>query len=403
MTRPAFRAALTGAAMALTLATSTFATSAAAQTELTFGSWFPAPHLAHEFGLEPYFERIAQDTGGSLTYKLFVGGVMGNAKASLANISSSVVDSSVIVDVYLKKELPAAITIGELIALADDPRVFAAASNETQLLDCPACEEERTGHNIKALSFHATGAYRLMCTEPVESLADVAGKKIRGASRVGALAQHLGGTPVGVTPSEQYEAMQRGQVDCTLGSTAWLDSYNLKDVVKTIVDYPLGAYFNAMTMNINLDTWNGLTKEQRDAMVKNLPGLVAGVVYAYIDEGDKAIAAAVDMLKLWEPSPPVPQLSIRGLHPSGMATWAAASRMACAPAFNSLAASPAQRHPARNAAIWASFNSPPNMAAKTLNVSSSSRFPSLKSLSRSLTGSAIDLSVGTFCRVSRRS
>ncbi|WP_420419854.1 C4-dicarboxylate TRAP transporter substrate-binding protein [Pacificispira sp.] len=267
---------------------------AQAETELTFGSWFPAPHLTHKHGLEPYFERVEKDSGGSLKWTLFVGGAMGNAKASLANITNEVIDSSVIVDVYLKKDLPVATTIGELIALADDPRVFAAASNETQLLDCPSCEEERLAHNLKGLAFYSSGTYRLMCVEPIKSLKDVEGKKVRGASRVGALAQHLGGTPVGVTTSEQYEALQRGQVDCTLGSTAWLDSYNLKDVVKTIVDYPLGAYFNAMVMNMNLEKWNSLTDKERNALVRNLPGLVGGVVFAYINEGDRAIAAAVE-------------------------------------------------------------------------------------------------------------
>lgn len=281
------RTALLGTAIALA------PQIASAETKLTFGSWFPAPHLAHEFGLEPYFERIAADSGDAIKWEMFVGGAMGNAMASLANITNQVVDASVIVDVYLKKDLPNAITIGEMIALADDPRVFAAASNETQLLLCPQCEDERTAHKVKALAFHATGTYRLMCNTPITSLEDIKGKKIRGSSRVGALAQHLGGTPVNVTTAEQYEALQRGQVDCTLGSTAWLDSYNLKDVVTTIVDFPLGAYFNAMTMNMNLDKWNALTKEERDIHVRNLPGLVAGVVYAYINEGDKAIADAV--------------------------------------------------------------------------------------------------------------
>ena len=242
-----------------------------AQTKLTFGSYLPEPHLMHKVGLEPLFQRIKEQTNGELEWELFVGGAMGGAKESLASIRDNIVDSSIVVDFYHRKDIAASLSMSDLITLTDDPKVFAAAMNETQLLDCPQCTKEYDHNNVKPLAFVANGSYRLMCTDKIGRLSELENSKIRGAGRVGALAKALGGTPVSITTAEMYEGLQRGQVDCTIASADWLDSYNLKDVVQTIVDMPIGGYFGLQVMNLNKNRWEELSDSERTVVLKNMP------------------------------------------------------------------------------------------------------------------------------------
>lgn len=265
-----------------------------AETKLTYGSYLPATHLVHKKGLEPFFERLKKDSNGKLSYELFSGGSMGGAKETLQSVKNSIVDSTLVVDVYLRKDLPVSVTFAGLLSLADDPLVFAGAINELHLLDCEECVAEKSAANMKALGYYSTSVFQMMCRdEGISTLADIKGKKIRAGSRQGALAQHLGGVAVSVTTAEMYEALQRGAADCALGSAAWLTSYNLKDVIKSIVDLPTGAFFSALFMNMNKDSWASLSDSERNIIVKNIPELIADTVFAYMAESVSAIDVAV--------------------------------------------------------------------------------------------------------------
>lgn len=288
----AIRAAAIAAVAGVAFAAAGPGPAAAAAKKLTYGSFLPATHLVHRQGLEPFFERVKADSGGTLAFELFVGGAMGGAKESLKSVRDGVVDSSLVVDLWIKADLPVSATISSLNLLTDDPLVWSAALSDFQFTGCPACEKERAKHRMKGLAFYSTDVYALMCTRPVATLADLQGLKIRATARTGVMSQALGATPVAVTTAEMYEALQRGQADCTVGTPAWLNAYKLKDVVKSIVDVPMGAYFGALVYDMNQDVWDGLSDAQRSAILKNLPKLSADINYAYAEEATSAIAAA---------------------------------------------------------------------------------------------------------------
>ncbi|WP_420391489.1 C4-dicarboxylate TRAP transporter substrate-binding protein [Acuticoccus sp.] len=265
------------------------AAAPAAARDLTYASPIPAAHVNHTAGLTPFFDRLREATDGSLDYELFVGGSMGGAKEMLKVVSDYVADSAQITPVYVKSDIPLSAALTSMMVLADDPKVFAAAFNDTMLVGCDACREEYTRNNIEPLAWYSTGIYYLMCTSPVTSVEDVAGKKIRATSRMGELVQSWGATPVSITTSEMYEALQRGQADCTVGSASWLNDYNLKDVIRSVLDAPLGAYMGSQIFNMNADVWSDLSEEERAAIYENLPGLVADVVFANVEESDAAL------------------------------------------------------------------------------------------------------------------
>src|SRR3546814_16737738 len=113
------------------------------------------------------------------------------------------------------------------------------AVNQTLFVDCEPCLKEYVDHDVLPLASYSLTPYHLMCTaDPVAKPEDFVGKKIRGTGAMGQLVAALGGTPVNITRAEIYEALQRGQADCTLGPLPWLKSYPLWDRVKYVSPEP---------------------------------------------------------------------------------------------------------------------------------------------------------------------
>ncbi len=277
--------------------------SAASTKELTYGSFVAPSHSTMRLGVYPFAERLKEQTNGELTMKVFAGGAMGGAKELLGNVRDGIVDSGSIVDIYSAADIPLSAAPSSLIAALGNLPVAAAAMNELQLLDCPKCVQERARNNMIGLAWTASGPYQLLCTREVRTLDDLKGVKVRADSGMARILSDLGAVPVSITTSELFEAMQRGQVDCTAAPVSWLENYKLKELVTHIIDLPLGAFFGTIVMNSNLDTWNGLTDGERKIIKGDLARIVTDTTYGYLSE-NKALASQLESLgiKTVEPS-----------------------------------------------------------------------------------------------------
>ncbi len=280
-------------ALACALAAAAVAAPAGAE-ELSYAHYVSSVHPMVTGGIQPFFERVTEATGGDITWNVYWGGAMGEPKELLGAIDDGIVDAAGIVDVYLKSQLPSSALLSSLFVVADDVLAYAAAMNEYQTLHCPSCLEDYHEHNVIPLAWYSTSPYLLMCTSDASTLDALAGKKVRATSRMGTLMQSMGATPVSVTSAEMYEAMQRGTIDCSVGAAAWLTGYNIKDFVTQIVEDPLGAYIGAMVMNMNADVWADLSDDNRQAIMDNLPKLVGDTMWAYLAEADDAVKQSVE-------------------------------------------------------------------------------------------------------------
>src|SRR3546814_20659815 len=101
---------------------------------------------------------------------------------------------------------------------------------------------------------------------------------------MGQLVAALGGTPVNITSAEFYEALQRGQADCTLGPLPWLKSYTLWDLVKYVSAEPFGTYHGTNFINMRTGTWKKLSKQEKAAIRDNLAQATPDMAEGY--QGD---------------------------------------------------------------------------------------------------------------------
>lgn len=277
--------------------------AAAMAKDITYATYITPTHPIMKYAYFPYVERIEQQTGGEVKIKVYTGGSLGGPKELLPNVRNGIIDSGTLVSIYTAADLPTISALAGLMASVGDVRAAIAAANEVQLLHCPECLDEAKRNNFLNLALGGGGPYVMMCTKPVSTIEDLQGLKIRATSGVGYVLDEVGATPVSVTAGEIYEAMQRGQVDCAAGPTSWMESFNLKERVRYVTDLPLGVFFGTIIQDMNLDTWNSLTEEQRQIFINNSAKLVSDQAYGYMKDDAEVLQEVLQNgVEMVEPS-----------------------------------------------------------------------------------------------------
>lgn len=268
----------------------TVAAHPAAAKSLVYNTYIPSGHTINTAGMLPFFDKVKEQTGGSIEFDFYAGGALASGKTTLNAIRTGALDAGGLVDLYTPADLPISTMLSDLFLFGEDARVMAAAMNETVLLDCEGCRQDYVEDKVLPLGFISTPTYLLQCKEPVTTIEQVPGHKIRATGAMGVLAATMGGTAVNITSSEIYEAMQRGQVDCFMGPGAWLKNYALWEVTTHTTDLPMGTYHGSLPLNINTETWADLSADEKKAIIDNVPHAVRAIMEAYL--GDEEAAKA---------------------------------------------------------------------------------------------------------------
>jgi TRAP-type transport system periplasmic protein len=111
------------------------------------------------------------------------------------------------------------------------------------------------------------GTHFLSTNFDVATVDDLKGKKIRVAPLLRHFVEASGAEPITLPPSDIFLAIDRGTVDGFTWPVA--DGYTRNDwqtVTKSLVDQPM--YRSGAGLAVNLDTWNGLSTEIQEIMIK---------------------------------------------------------------------------------------------------------------------------------------
>ncbi len=259
---------------------------------LTYGTYLSATHNIVTQALEPYFKTVKEQTGGDLEFRMFTDSTVVGGPDAIKGVRAGLVDMAFIIPAYDPALMPATATFSQLALFTTTSVAGTAATNEMVLLNCEQCQEEWKKLGIKPLSFYATAPYYLLCTKKVNDLATLEGKRIRGTGPWPEWIAAMGAIPVSLAGGETYSAMNRGTVDCTAGPMAWLNTYGLMDIVKYVMDLPVGAYRPLAFLDMKLSKWDGLSADERTAITSNLASVTASAGWSYKVETEDAVAKA---------------------------------------------------------------------------------------------------------------
>ena len=190
--------------------------------ELIYGSWPPAGNYMNSDALPWVFKNIEKDTNGAIKWRLIPGGQIANGKATFTAVRDGLMQGGMGVATYVPNIVPSVTAIYSTLLFGDDVVAASAAGNETIALHCPSCLEEYRKMNAVAFAGWVAAPYQLMCREPVKTVDDLKGKRIRATGGNAEMLKMAGAVPVAGTLTEAVNLLQRGGIDCVLGATDWL-------------------------------------------------------------------------------------------------------------------------------------------------------------------------------------
>jgi TRAP-type transport system periplasmic protein len=259
---PRFLARFCMAASAVALALGAFGAHAEAKT-LKWITFKPeAAGDAQSISTKWFVEEFKKRTGGKDDIQMFWGGSVAKAKEVPDALSGGAGDIGDIITPYFPDKFPLNNAIGYFIPQPHST-IEIAELLQYWHRKYPQFDQELAKYNLKVIGFRPLEKYGVICNKPIKSIADFKGKRIRTYGfAYPALVHALGGTPVSMTSSDGYEALQRGILDCSPIGPSLAHGWKYDEVAKYYVDVPIGASFGHM-IAMNLKSYNALDPQTK--------------------------------------------------------------------------------------------------------------------------------------------
>lgn len=220
----AFRS-IVAATVALALVPSTSAAEDA--VKLKFASFGSPANPIVRCGPLSLLEDVTKRSGGTITFENYIGaGSFSSPPKLYEHVAKGIMDLSWGLQDYSPGRFPLSEVISLPFAAEDN---IAAAKAVAKLFPKFLAKEYADVHVIM---LPMVSPYQLHSRKPVTRIEDVRGLRIRGAGIGTKAALEDLGAAVSVMPSTlQYESLQKGVIDATMGTWATLIAFKLNEIV----------------------------------------------------------------------------------------------------------------------------------------------------------------------------
>lgn len=277
-----------GAIAALALSTTSFAQ----EVTLRIHQMLPAQATIPAQAIEPWANMVSEASGGRIAFELYPAMQLGGVPADLYDqAKDGVVDIVWTILGYTPGrfpksevfELPFMLTTGEASSAAFYKYVMDNAADEV------------AGSKVLALHTHGPGLFHSQ--EPINSLEDLQGMKVRGGSRIiSNMLRLLGAEPVGMPVTQTPEALSKGVIEATTVPWEVTPSLRIAELVKNHTGFTSdhGLYSQTFGMFMNHDSYNNLPDDLK-AIIDEHSGLELSRQFGRVmDNGDaNGLALAV--------------------------------------------------------------------------------------------------------------
>lgn len=210
-------------------------------------------------GLPMLQEQVADLCDGQVAIEV-VGGPESISPFDLADaVRSGAADMAWISGAYYIPELPEAAVLGYSQRTVDEERDSGAWEHLNDI------HHERMNAHVLGRS-SVGSAYSIYVTDPVDSVEDFAGMRIRVAPVYEPFVSALGAEPVTLPGGEIFTALERGAVDGYTWPYVGISALQLHEITNYQV---LPTYWQTDIVElVNLDVWEGLAESQRECMTE---------------------------------------------------------------------------------------------------------------------------------------
>lgn len=237
--------------------------SASAQTVLTMSSWVGPNHTLTRDVLGGWAAAVEKATNGRVKLQMLAKHPVA-PQGTFDGVRDGVMDVSYVTASYTPARHPLPL-LAELPGSGGTAEINSVAFSRIHWKHLHQAGEYK-GVKLLGVFTHGPGQMFLV-KKPVNSVADIAGMKIRSGGGISeASAKALGASPLVKPAPESYEILASGVADGTFFPAESIRSFNLDKVVKHATIFPGGFYSSAFGFFMNEDKWNKLSKQDQDAI-----------------------------------------------------------------------------------------------------------------------------------------
>jgi len=265
--------------------------SVSAQTTLTMSSWVGPSHPLTRDVLGGWAVAVEKATNGRVKLQMLPKAPMA-APGTFDGVRDGLVDVSYVTASYTPARHPLPL-LAELPGSGGSAEINSVAYNRIHWKYLQQANEYK---GVKLLGVFTHGPGQMFSVKkPVNSVADLAGMKVRSGGGISeASAKALGASPLVKPAPESYELLSSGVADGTFFPSESIKSFNLDKVVKHATYFPGGFYSSAFGFFMNEDKWNKLSKQDQDAITSVSGEALARMAGKAWDAADKV---GIDAMK----------------------------------------------------------------------------------------------------------
>jgi TRAP-type C4-dicarboxylate transport system substrate-binding protein len=237
--------------------------TASAQTVLTMSSWVGPSHPLTRDVLGGWAAAVEKATNGRVKMQMLAKHPVA-PQGTFDGVRDGVMDVSYVTASYTPARHPLPL-LAELPGSGGTAEINSVAFSRIHWKHLHKAGEYK-GVKLLGVFTHGPGQMFLV-KKPVNSVADIAGMKIRSGGGISeASAKALGASPLVKPAPESYEILASGVADGTFFPAESIRSFNLDKVVKHATIFPGGFYSSAFGFFMNEEKWNKLSKQDQDAI-----------------------------------------------------------------------------------------------------------------------------------------
>jgi TRAP-type C4-dicarboxylate transport system substrate-binding protein len=265
--------------------------TASAQTVLTMSSWVGPNHPLTRDVLGGWAAAVEKATNGRVKMQMLAKHPVA-PQGTFDGVRDGVMDVSYVTASYTPARHPLPL-LAELPGSGGTAEINSVAFSRIHWKHLHKAGEYK-GVKLLGVFTHGPGQMFLV-KKPVNSVADIAGMKIRSGGGISeASAKALGASPLVKPAPESYEILASGVADGTFFPSESIRSFNLDKVVKHATIFPGGFYSSAFGFFMNEEKWNKLPKQDQDAIMSVSGEALARLAGKAWDAADKG---GMDALK----------------------------------------------------------------------------------------------------------
>lgn len=236
---------------------------------------------AHALAMQSFMEKITERTDGKVTFESYWSGTLHPAAESLSAIESGLTDITFMTTTSVPDQLPIAswqalMTQG---AIPSEYPTSLVAGTAVQIADYEtgAIAEELATHEATPLLAWNTAPYPILCKPEVTDVSDLAGLTARtpGINWTYEL-EALGMTTASIPLSDVYEGIQRGIVQCHLGTASTVITLGMWDEAKYFIPAGFSTAAGSVIL-MNSETLTSLPEEVQEIIFDERLNLIVDI------------------------------------------------------------------------------------------------------------------------------